>query len=337
MVKKREMTVTERAIIYNRRKSGETLSSIAEDYDLSPEGVRDIFRRLEERGVAENMTRSGRKRKTQPRDDRQILKEVQKNCKVSAREIKDTLNLDISETTIKRRIRETGLGGYVARSKPYISPANRKKRVAFAKEYFSNPLDFWKSIIWSDESKFELLSCNRRQYVWRKKGEAFKIENLKPTVKHGGGSLMVWGCVSYYGVGKLCFIDGKMNGPGYVEILEKNLLRSIDQLGMRNEYVFQQDNDPKHTSRVATKFFEINSIPVLPWPPQSPDINIIEHVWNYIDRKIPMNERKNKNDFKNAIINEWSNVTSNYLKKLVESVPNRLLKVIQANGGPTKY
>lgn len=316
MVKKREMTASERATIYNRRKSGETLSSIGKDYDLSPEGVRNISKRLDARGSAENLPRSGRKRKTQSRDDRKILKEVKNNSKITAKEIQEKLELTISETTIKRRIREKGLRGYVARSKPYISKINMQKRLTFAKEYVSNPLDFWKTVIWSDESKFELVSNRRKEYCWRKKGEAFKMQNLKPTVKHGGGSVMVWGCVSYHGVGKLCFIETRMTGPEYVKILENNLLSSVEDLGMENDFVFQQDNDPKHTSRVATSFFESNKIPLFPWAPQSPDINIIEHIWEYLDRKIPKKERKNKKDFKNAIIREWNSISPRLHKKI---------------------
>ncbi len=86
---------------------------------------------------------------------------------------------------------------------------------------------------------------------------------------------MVWGCFSYHGVGLLVFIDGIMDPVKYVNILSNNLEDSARLMGLEN-YTFQQDNDPKHTSRLAKNYFEDKSIDLLPWPPQSPDLNPIE-------------------------------------------------------------
>jgi hypothetical protein len=61
------------------------------------------------------------------------------------------------------------------------------------------------------------------------------------TVKHGGGSIVLWGCFSMAGTGKLVRIKGKMNGPKYRKVIDKNLLHSA----------FQQDNDPKHTAKTT--------------------------------------------------------------------------------------
>lgn len=337
MVKIRELTPSERVAIYNRREGNEKLVDIAKDYSISPEGVRKIHKRLKERGNAENVKRSGRKRLTTARQDRQILIEVKKDPNIRAKELKENLNLNISITSIKSRIHESGLKGRVSRKKPYISPQNMKKRLAFAKQYVDQPMDFWKTIIWSDESKFEFVSNKRRKYVWRKDGEAFKHKFLKPSIKHGRGSIMVSGCFSFHGVGRLAFVNGILNGQKYVDLLINNLFMSINDLKMENNYVFQQDNDPKHTSRKAKEFFESQRIPVLPWLSQSPDINPIEHLWDEIDRLIPKNRRNNKQCFQEAIMDVWENIPKEKLEKLVMSIPNRLKEVIYAKGGNTRY
>lgn len=212
--------------------------------------------------------------------------------------------------------------------------SNRKE---FAKQYKIQPSDFWHKVIFSDESKFELMNNRRRQYVWRKKGDGYKIENLKPTIKHGGGSILVWGCFSYKGIGNLVFIDDKLTGIKYVDILKQNLLQSAIKFGIESEFVFQQDNDPKHKSKVATKNFEENKICVLPWPANSPDLNPIEHLWDEIDRKVPSSSRKNKTMFKAAIEDAWNNIPLEFLQKLVNSVPTRLESVWKASGGHTRY
>ncbi|MCV6009278.1 transposase, partial [Enterococcus faecalis] len=68
-----------------------------------------------------------------------------------------------------------------------------------------------------------------------------------------------------------------MNAQLYCDILEENLLTTIEKLDLdRENLIFQQDNDPKHTSKKARKWFEDAEITVLKWPPQSPDLNPIE-------------------------------------------------------------
>src|SRR6266403_153828 len=103
----------------------------------------------------------------------------------------------------------------------------------------------------------------------------------------GGGSLMVWGCITAEGMGRLHWIDGIMKGVDYVKILDDNLLGTLkdQKLKKTGKYgiIFQQDNDPKHTSHVASNWFEEKRIKKLSWPPSSPDMNIIEHVWHQLD------------------------------------------------------
>ena len=80
-----------------------------------------------------------------------------------------------------------------------------------------------RKILWSDETKIELFGLNAKCHVWRKPGTI-------PTVKHSGGSIMLWGCISVAGNGSLVRIAGKMNGAKYREILDENLLQSAQDL-----------------------------------------------------------------------------------------------------------
>ena len=213
----------------------------------------------------------------------------------------------------------------------------RIKRLKFAKEQVDKPLEFWKRVLWSDESKFDLFGHKRRQKVWAKTGEKLLEKNLQKTVKHGGGSIMVWGCFAWSGVGNLFKIDGIMTADTYISILNENLKESLLKTGLRKTIIFQQDNDPKHTARKTTAFFRANKIKLLEWPPQSPDLNPIENLWSILDQQVDKGDVTNKLKLFSALEDAWNKIDDHYLQNLVESMPRRLQAVIQAKGGHTKY
>ena len=109
------------------------------------------------------------------------------------------------------------------------------------------PLLFWKKILWTDESKLNLVKSDGAQKVWRKEGEAFKINCIRGTVKFGGGNVMVWGSITWNGAEKLEFIDGIMGSEVYVNILNKNFLVSTRKQRMGKHFIFQQETNPKYT------------------------------------------------------------------------------------------
>ncbi len=79
-------------------------------------------------------------------------------------------------------------------------------------------MDYWNHVLWSDETKINLFGSDGVKRVWRQPGEEYKDKCVLPTVKHGGGSVMVWGCMSAAGTGELQFIEGAMNANMYCDI-----------------------------------------------------------------------------------------------------------------------
>ncbi len=86
--------------------------------------------------------------------------------------------------------------------------------------------------------------------MWQQPGEEHKGKCVLPTVKYGGGSVMVWGCMSAASTGELQFIEGTMNANMYCAILKQSMIPSLRRLGRRA--VFQHANDTKHTSKTTT-------------------------------------------------------------------------------------
>jgi transposase len=107
-----------------------------------------------------------------------------------------------------------------------------------------------------------------------------------PTVKHGGGHAVVWGCMGYAGVGELAIVEGIMNAKGYVNILRGNLKKSVRKVGIQDSYLFQQDNDPETTALITREWLLYNARGLLETPPPSPDINPIENFWSLLETKI---------------------------------------------------
>uniref|UniRef100_A0AAZ3RMC9 Tc1-like transposase DDE domain-containing protein n=1 Tax=Oncorhynchus tshawytscha TaxID=74940 RepID=A0AAZ3RMC9_ONCTS len=135
-----------------------------------------------------------------------------------------------------------------------------KARLRFATPHGDKDYTFWRNVLWSDETKIELFGHNDHHYVWRKKGEACKPKITIPTVKHGGGSIMLWGCIAAGGTGVLHKVDGIMRKNYYVDILKQHLKTSVRKLKLGRKWVFQMDNDPKHTSKVVAKWFQDNKV-----------------------------------------------------------------------------
>lgn len=171
-------------------------------------------------------------------------------------------------------------------------------------------------------------------------GEAEKSQYIKKAVKHGGGHIMVWGCITWNGVGRLHRVEGIMKADQFCDILNQSLLGTLkDHQISPDNVIFQQDNDPKHKSRKATNWFKDNGITVMEWPASSPDMNIIEHVWDHLARKVysrPLHPR-NKDELWEVLQAEWKQIDVDYIRNLYLSIPRRLKALRKAKGQYTKY
>ncbi|GFW47875.1 transposable element Tcb1 transposase [Trichonephila clavipes] len=278
-----------------------------------------------------------RPRKTSLREDRLLYRISRSNRKLNSSQILKqwtlTSNVSVSPRTVRGRLLEIGLRGCKARRKPLLTEFQRKRRLTRAREHSLWTITDWEKVIFSDESQFCISGNQSSAYVRRRTHEEFSPLCLKPTVKYPT-KVMVWGCMSSHGVGRLHIVSGTVKAMDYIEILQNKLLPTARDLFGNQSWIFQDDNAPCHRAKVLQKWLKDHTVNRMNWPGQSPDLNLIENLWFKIGYEISKKKTfKHKRELIEALIFSFNHiVTKDLLLKLVHSVPKRCRAVIKANG-----
>ena len=341
----REFTLLERNSIHTLRSIGWSYRKIANHVGKgSASSIKYVLDRQKELDSLKNRVGRGSQSRLRCRSLRYlkllVLNGRRKVLRQLCEELNNMLEKPVCTRTVRRALKKLNFTGRIAARKPLLRKQNVRKRLVWARLHRDWTFEDWRKVLWTDESQFFIYGTKRRFYVRRRPGEKYFRNCLHPTVKHGKGSVMVWGAFSADGTAPLKHVQGKMTMLTYKQILIHHAKKAGIQLIGRG-FVFQQDNDPKHKSRLCTNY--LNSLEakkvlkIMIWPPQSPDLNPIEQLWAYLDCAIDKSKIKNGAQLFQEINRAWLNIGKDVLVRYVKSIPARCRAVIAAKGGHTKY
>jgi transposase len=321
---------------------GEDQIAVAGRFNVSQSTISRLRRRLLTTGSVKDRPRSGRPRVTTPRQDREIrllhLRNRFRTAVETAVHVRGRHNARISEKTVRNRLKAAGLKA----RRPYkglpLTRNRRDVRMDWLHRHRPNrfPLQRWRNVLFSDESRFTLFRADGRRRVYRRKGERFSDACVIERDRFGGGSIMVWGGIAHGRKTPLVVIDGTLTAVRYRDvILQPHAVPFV----RRHNLVLQQDNARPHVARVCRDFLTTNNIVPLEWPPYSPDLSPIEHLWDEVDRRVRRRQNlpSNAEELAQAVTEEWDNIPMITINRLINSMHRRIHAAIAARGGHSRY
>ena len=274
------------------------------------------------------------------RDKLYCVRQVTVGGKETAVDVATSIQKDrgnsVSVQTVRNVLSSKGLAVIVKPKKPLLRPSNVKARLDWAIAHADWTIDDWRRVVWSDETKINRFGSDGHMYCWKREMEALQPRHVKQTVKHGGGGIVLWSCITYEGVGYVVKIDGTLDQHLYRVILEEDLVKSAKDYGINmEEMVFQHDNNPKHTAKSVREWLSEQQFGVMEWPVQSPDLNPIENMWALLKRRLYRSYEappKGMCELWDRIKETWYNITKEECQKVIETMPDRCRQVIAKKG-----
>lgn len=284
---------------------------------------------------------SGRPRKTTPRTDRKLVIACKRNRFETVPKLTVAWNFGsgaaCSVRTAYRRLAEVGIRSYRPAVRIPLSPTHKAVRKNWCPDHLTWTQEQWRSVLWSDESRFSLDFHDGRIHVHRLSGERFSPCCITEHNRHGGGSVMVWAAIWHGGRCALIVVDGTLTGQRYRDEI---LLPCVIPTVRSRNLLFQHDNAPPHRARVAAQALAQNDVPLLRWPAHSPDLSPIEHAWDVLGRRLhelyPM-PPVSLHVLRQRLIEQWNRIPQHQLDVLCDSLPQRLTACLRANGAHTRF
>ena len=329
------LTHEQKAKIVRLRSKNKNISEIVriladDECQTSRLSVRRFLRRFQERQSLENTPTPGRPAEQVTLEVLNFIDaEMEKNDELTAphrrNKINEKFHCDFSESKVKRIRKKLGWVQTGTKYCQLIHEPNRVRRLEFAMKCLEDRESF-SDVIFTDECSVHME--NHAKLSFRRKWEPPK---MKGRPKHPY-KVHVWAGISKRGATKVLIFTGNMDAQFYTEHILKRTLLPFIREKFADGHRFQQDNDPKHTSRLAKEFMEREGINWWKTPPESPDLNPIELLWHELKHFLrTIVKPTTKDELVAGITRFWRervtpgkcHIYINHLKKVVPLVVKR--------------
>ena len=181
------------------------------------------------------------------------------------------------------------------------------------------------------------MSSDRPPLVRRLKNTSLEMKYLRPSYKFAL-SIMIWASISHDGKSQLYIVESTMKHDQYIRVLESHLVPFINKYHSPRPALFQDDNAPAHRHKNVSKWIVDNGIETLFQPAQSPDLNPIENLWDYLKKKISKHHPRNIKELKEITKLVWDkDIPHELVQNLCKSIRRRAEKLILAGGKHIDY
>uniref|UniRef100_A0A8P4K6M0 Transposable element Tc1 transposase n=1 Tax=Dicentrarchus labrax TaxID=13489 RepID=A0A8P4K6M0_DICLA len=341
MGKRKDLSDFDKGQIVMARLLGQSISKTAALVGCSRSAVVGIYQMWSKEGKAVNRRQGhGRPRLIDAHGERRLACVVRSNRRATVAQIAEKVNAGsdrkVSEHTVHRTLLRLGLRGRRPVTVPMLARVHCQKRLQWAHEHQNWTTEQWKKVAWSDESCFLLHYVDGRVRVRRLPGPGCTMGRIQA----GKNSVMLWAMFCWETLGPAIHVDA-LTCTTYLSTVADHVHSFMETVFPDGSGLFQQDNVPCHKAKMVQEWFveHNNEFKVLTWPPDSPDLNPMEHLWDVLDKQVRSMEAppNNLQDLKDLLLTSWCQIPQHTFRGLVESMPQRVTAVLAANGEPTQY
>ncbi|GFW09456.1 transposable element Tcb2 transposase [Trichonephila clavipes] len=221
----------------------------------------------------------------------------------------------------------------------FLNERQRRNRLCWAREHVSWTQQQWASVLFTDESRFTMESDSGSLLIWREQRTRYHQSNTVERHSYRGGGILVWVGISLDGHTDLhVFHGGTVTGLRYRdEILDPYVRPCAAAIG--NDFILMDDNARPHRARIVEEYLEDHGLERMEWPARSPDLNPIEHLWDYLGREVAaLNPPpRSLHELKQGLLCVWSSLPIPVSDNLINSMGNLCRQCIQVRDGHIPY
>lgn len=348
-----QLSPTQRAEIVGASKVGATPAQCARTFGVDKETARLTILKAKLRVDHESIPKKARKKSYSDHEERRIVRHCRLFPKDTYADVIRACNVSCKKTTIKKILKEHGMANWRAKRRPELTEAHALKRLAWCLAHRGWNWEEWGMVVWSDECSVERGRGKQSEWVFRTPAQKWDRDKVQTYSTNKSLKVMVWGAFWDLGRSELYIMDrdfaslkGGYSAGSYLEVLEAEVGPIFEDL--EPGYQFMQDNASIHTAGKVKDWFTEQAIELVEnWPPYSPDLNPIEHIWWALKVRVfemfpDVAASTSKSEYarqrlESCLQAAWATLDKELFDNLYQSMEARIEAVIKAKGWHTKY